>query len=210
MVILSQRPRRHIFVPDVGGIPLMAPFVGRLMQQIGSDQRENRHHTNIPRRRSLALSDAFEFPRNGWGRRSPMRAVMPYSLLSGLPARMILMRPISERRQLRLRRQQSPTCQSVGAKRWSVERRPNRGASTGASRRNRQVRSRSSASMLGTEASAQLRDRLVAELNELASSDDAATWAHRCLAEKNRLVAADAQRIEDEFAARRRRRRRNK
>ena len=55
---------------------------------------------------------------------------------------------------------------------------------------------------LGAEASAQLRERLVAELKELASSDDAATWAHRRLAEKNKLAAADAQRIEEEFAAR--------
>jgi len=42
---------------------------------------------------------------------------------------------------------------------------------------------------------------LVAELNELGSGDDAATWAHRCLAEKNRLSTADAQRVEDAFAA---------
>ncbi len=71
-----------------------------------------------------------------------------------------------------------------------------------AARRDRQVRSNSAAPTLGAEASAQLRDRLVAELNELGSSDDAATWAHRRMAEKNRLVTADAQRVEDAFAAR--------
>ena len=54
--------------------------------------------------------------------------------------------------------------------------------------------------VLATEASAELRDRLVAELNDLASSDDAAIWAHRNVIEKNRLIAADAQRVEETFA----------
>ena len=35
--------------------------------------------------------------------------------------------------------------------------------------------------VLAPEASAQLRDRLLAELNNLGSADDAAIWAHRCL-----------------------------
>ena len=43
--------------------------------------------------------------------------------------------------------------------------------------------------MLEPAASADLRDRLVAELTGLASSDDAALWAHRHMAEKNRLTA---------------------
>jgi len=34
------------------------------------------------------------------------------------------------------------------------------------------------------------------------SSDDAAMWAHRCLGEKNKLTAADAQRVEDAFKTR--------
>jgi hypothetical protein len=46
--------------------------------------------------------------------------------------------------------------------------------------------------MLEPAASADLRNRLVAELTELASSDDTALWAHRHMAEKNRLTAADA------------------
>jgi hypothetical protein len=49
---------------------------------------------------------------------------------------------------------------------------------------------------------AQLRDRLFAELNELGSGDDAATWAHRRLGEKNGLVTTDAQSVEEAFAAR--------
>ena len=55
---------------------------------------------------------------------------------------------------------------------------------------------------LGPEASAQLRDRLLYELNELASGDEAALWAHRSLPEKNKLIAADADRVEQAFQAR--------
>jgi hypothetical protein len=54
---------------------------------------------------------------------------------------------------------------------------------------------------LGLEASAQLRDRLLGELNELASGDDAALWAHRSLPEKNKLTTTDAQRVEQAFQA---------
>jgi hypothetical protein len=39
------------------------------------------------------------------------------------------------------------------------------------------------------------------ELHGLASGDDAALWAHRSLPEKNRLIAADAQRVEQAFQA---------
>jgi hypothetical protein len=56
--------------------------------------------------------------------------------------------------------------------------------------------------VLGTEASAELRNRLVAEVHNLSSGDDAAKWAHRCLSEKNRLTALDAQRVEETFQAR--------
>ena len=54
---------------------------------------------------------------------------------------------------------------------------------------------------LGTEASAERRDRLTAEINGLSSSDEAAVWAHRCLAEKSKLHEVDAQQVEDSFAA---------
>jgi len=67
--------------------------------------------------------------------------------------------------------------------------------------RNRQIHS-NSAPMLGAEASAQLCDRLLAEVNDLGGSDEAADWAQRRLIEKNRLTAADAQRVEAAFAAR--------
>jgi hypothetical protein len=55
---------------------------------------------------------------------------------------------------------------------------------------------------LGSEASATLRDRLLGEINELAGGDEAALWAHRSLAEKNKLTAADAQGVEETFRAR--------
>ena len=54
---------------------------------------------------------------------------------------------------------------------------------------------------LGPEASAQLRDRLIGQLKELASGDEAALWAHRSLSEKNKLIAADALRVEESFQA---------
>jgi hypothetical protein len=56
--------------------------------------------------------------------------------------------------------------------------------------------------ILGPEASAELRDRLIAELNDLTSGDDAAIWAHRSLGEKNKLTAADARQVEETFQAR--------
>jgi ERF superfamily len=55
---------------------------------------------------------------------------------------------------------------------------------------------------LRPEASAALRDRLVAELSDLACGDDAAIWAHRSLVEKNKLTAADAQCVQETFQAR--------
>ena len=55
--------------------------------------------------------------------------------------------------------------------------------------------------MLGPEASAVLRDRLLGEVKELGSGDDAALWAHRCLRDKNLLVATDAESVEKAFHA---------
>src|SRR5579862_403777 len=56
--------------------------------------------------------------------------------------------------------------------------------------------------ILGSVQSAELRERLLAELSALASGDDAAMWAHRSLPEKNRLTAADAQTVEQAFQGR--------
>jgi ERF superfamily len=48
-------------------------------------------------------------------------------------------------------------------------------------------------------ASAALRDKLMAELKRLQSSDEAAAWAHRTMGAKNSLNARDAERIELAF-----------
>ena len=53
--------------------------------------------------------------------------------------------------------------------------------------------------ILGPEASAALRDRLMTELEAVGSSDDATSWARRILSGKNSLIAADAQQVEDAF-----------
>jgi hypothetical protein len=61
---------------------------------------------------------------------------------------------------------------------------------------------RSARPILAPEQSAILRERLVAQLAAIHSSDDAAAWAHRNLAAKNTLTAADAQNVEEGFRAR--------
>jgi hypothetical protein len=53
--------------------------------------------------------------------------------------------------------------------------------------------------VLAPDQSAALRDRLVAELDDLQSADEAATWAHRSLPAKNTLTAADAELVEAGF-----------
>jgi hypothetical protein len=54
---------------------------------------------------------------------------------------------------------------------------------------------------LDVAASAQLRDVMLAELNEIGSEDAATKWAHRRLAEKNKLNVADGKHIEEAFRA---------
>ena len=80
-----------------------------------------------------------------------------------------------------------------GSQQFPARRRTTTGAATD--------RSNSTKPILGPEASAELRDRLLVELSALAGGDDAAIWAHRCLADKNQLSASDAQRIEEAFQA---------
>jgi ERF superfamily len=55
--------------------------------------------------------------------------------------------------------------------------------------------------ILQSESSAALRDQLAAELKEIKSTEEAADWAHRVLAAKNSLTAADAASIEEAFRA---------
>jgi hypothetical protein len=56
--------------------------------------------------------------------------------------------------------------------------------------------------ILPSEQSAGLRERLIGELAALNSVDEAAAWAHRNLPVKNTLTASDAQLVEDGFQRR--------
>jgi hypothetical protein len=56
--------------------------------------------------------------------------------------------------------------------------------------------------VLEPEASAALREKLTAEVNELSSAEQAAHWAHRVLGTKSGLTAADAECVEKAFQAR--------
>jgi hypothetical protein len=56
--------------------------------------------------------------------------------------------------------------------------------------------------MLEPEASAALREQLTAELESISLAEEAANWAHRVIAAKNTLSAADAERVEQAFQVR--------
>ncbi len=81
--------------------------------------------------------------------------------------------------------------------------RPNgsRAAPPGVASRRNDVKTEGVKTVLGPKASAELRDRLLAELNALVSGEDAAHWAHRSLRAKNDLTASDAQQVELAFQA---------
>ena len=55
---------------------------------------------------------------------------------------------------------------------------------------------------LNEEQSAQLRDQLIAEIEQIGSADEAAMWAQRNLGAKNTLMPADASAVESAFAQR--------
>ena len=57
-------------------------------------------------------------------------------------------------------------------------------------------------SSLEGNASAGLRDNLVAEINALGSDRDASDWAQRRMADKDRLSATDARKVEEVFQQR--------
>jgi hypothetical protein len=56
--------------------------------------------------------------------------------------------------------------------------------------------------VLSTDQSKALRDRLVAELSDLKSPDEAAEWVHKNLPAKNTLALADAEAVEASFRER--------
>ena len=63
----------------------------------------------------------------------------------------------------------------------------------------REAASRSSEPILDLDASAALRDQLLAEMKDLKSAEEAAHWAHRVLGAKNTLNAGDAAQVEQAF-----------
>jgi hypothetical protein len=69
-------------------------------------------------------------------------------------------------------------------------------------RPNGKVHSNPAVPILGPEASAELRDKLLMEITSLSCGDDAALWAHRSLRAKNGLMAADSVRVEESFKTR--------
>ena len=71
-----------------------------------------------------------------------------------------------------------------------------------ARRQDGKIGSDSTEPILGSEASAELCDRLLAELKDLRSDEEAAIWAQRSLRAKNGLTAADVERVEAAFTAR--------
>lgn len=62
---------------------------------------------------------------------------------------------------------------------------------------------RSTRPLLSVDASAALRDRLLAEINMLVSSNDCDRWAYQSLAAKNALTAADTGLVDAAFLAKR-------
>jgi hypothetical protein len=56
--------------------------------------------------------------------------------------------------------------------------------------------------VLATDRSGSLRDRLIAELSDLQSADEAADWVHKNLPAKNTLAHADAETLEASFRER--------
>jgi ERF superfamily len=55
---------------------------------------------------------------------------------------------------------------------------------------------------LDPQASAALRNQLIAELKDIGSSEEAAHWAHRVMGAKNSLTAVDAEQVEQAFRQR--------
>jgi hypothetical protein len=65
----------------------------------------------------------------------------------------------------------------------------------------RKLLSRPAKPMLAADASAALRDRLLAEMANVTSAEELLGWAHRSLPAKNKLTSADAQLVERAFGS---------
>ena len=73
-------------------------------------------------------------------------------------------------------------------------------AASGADRKGKVIRPRKI--VLATDQSEAQRDRLIAELSDLKSADEAADWVHKNLPAKNTLALADAETVEASFRER--------
>jgi ERF superfamily len=76
------------------------------------------------------------------------------------------------------------------------------GAPSPARRNTRAAAGQQRPALLSPTESAHVRERLLTEIPELRSANDAASWAQRILPVKNTLTSGDAQLIEDEFSSR--------
>src|SRR2546428_528859 len=65
--------------------------------------------------------------------------------------------------------------------------------------RDRRITKAESPAIMDSEQSVTLRDRLLAEIGNIASAELAAGWARQALAAKNKLSASDAKLVEDSF-----------
>ncbi len=74
----------------------------------------------------------------------------------------------------------------------------NESASSNGKRRNGPIR-KSPKPILATDASAVLRDQLIAEIQQLKDGEELALWAHRRLPDKNALTADDAHAVETAY-----------
>jgi hypothetical protein len=88
---------------------------------------------------------------------------------------------------------------AAGSDQAAVEQKPGRPAQTSNGRARAE---RAKPASLPPDASANLRHRLIAELEQLVDPETLATWAQRVLPLKNQLATADAQMLEAAFAAR--------
>src|SRR5580704_12516669 len=91
---------------------------------------------------------------------------------------------------------QTPTSQAVEPPKPTERGNDRLNGGAAAPSRGRRAYPTTSKPILGSVQSAELRERLLAELSRLACGEEAATWAHRSLPEKNRLTAADARTVE--------------
>ena len=88
---------------------------------------------------------------------------------------------------------------AAGLDQPAIEPKPERPARTSNGRARTE---RSESPSLPPDASANLRNRLIAELEQLVDPEALATWAQRALPLKNQLATPDAQTVETAFAAR--------